>query len=76
APVADIVSLLELQMGVRVYARRLAAKISGLFAFDESVGACILLNANHPLDRRTQTAAHELGHLVSTRMDAEVNEID
>ncbi|KQV41372.1 XRE family transcriptional regulator [Rhizobium sp. Root1204] len=76
APVADIVSLLELQMGVRVYSRRLAAKISGLFAFDESVGACILLNANHPLDRRTQTAAHELGHLVSTRMDAEVNEID
>ncbi|PYE30164.1 Xre family transcriptional regulator [Rhizobium sp. PP-WC-1G-195] len=76
APVADIVSLLELQMGVRVYSRRLAAKISGLFSFDESVGACILLNANHPLDRRTQTAAHELGHLVSTRMDAEVNEID
>lgn len=76
APVADIVSLLELQMGVRVYARRLAAKISGLFAFDDKVGACILLNANHPLDRRTQTAAHELGHLVATRGEAEVYEID
>lgn len=76
APVADIVSLLEMQMGVRVYARKLAAKISGLFAFDEKVGACILLNANHPLDRRTQTAAHELGHLVATRTDAEVSELD
>jgi Zn-dependent peptidase ImmA (M78 family)/DNA-binding XRE family transcriptional regulator len=76
APVADIVSLLELQMGVRVYARRLSARISGLFAFEEKVGACILLNANHPLDRRTQTAAHELGHLVATRGDAEVYEVD
>ncbi|MGX9181964.1 helix-turn-helix domain-containing protein [Mesorhizobium sp. BHbdii] len=76
APIADIVTLLELQMGVRVYARRLAAKISGLFAYDEKVGACILLNANHPIDRRTQTAAHELGHLVATRGDAEVYEID
>ncbi|WP_306455002.1 helix-turn-helix domain-containing protein [Mesorhizobium sp. L48C026A00] len=76
APIADIVTLLELQMGVRVYARRLAAKISGLFAYDEKIGACILLNANHPIDRRTQTAAHELGHLVATRGDAEIYEID
>lgn len=76
APIADIVSVLELQMGVRVFIRKLGAKISGLFAFDETVGACILLNANHPIERRTQTAAHEIGHLVSTRMDTEVNEID
>ncbi|RWB28022.1 XRE family transcriptional regulator [Mesorhizobium sp.] len=76
APIADIVTLLELQMGVRVYARSLVARISGLFAYDEKVGACILLNANHPIDRRTQTAAHELGHLVATRGDAEVYEID
>lgn len=76
APIADIVSVLELQMGVRVFVRKLGAKISGLFAYDATVGACILLNANHPLDRRTQTAAHELGHLVSTRMDIEVYEID
>ncbi|QRI63775.1 ImmA/IrrE family metallo-endopeptidase [Shinella sp. PSBB067] len=76
APVSDIVSLLELQMGVRVYARKLHTKISGLFAFDEKVGACILLNADHPIDRRTQTAAHELGHLVATRGDAEVSELD
>ncbi|TAW07092.1 ImmA/IrrE family metallo-endopeptidase (plasmid) [Rhizobium ruizarguesonis] len=76
APVADIVSILELQMGVRVYARRLAAKISGLFAFDERVGACIILNASHPIERRTHTAAHELGHLVATRTDPEVFEID
>ena len=76
APVGDIVSMLELQMGVRVFVRPLDGNISGMFAFDERVGACILLNANHPLERRTQTAAHEAGHLVATRGDVEVSEID
>jgi Zn-dependent peptidase ImmA (M78 family) len=68
APVHDIVSLLELQLGARVYVRKLDPKISGLYAFDERAGACILLNADHPRDRRTQTGAHELGHFISTRL--------
>lgn len=67
APVHDIVSLLELQLGARVYVRKLDPKISGLYAFDERAGACILLNADHPRDRRTQTGAHELAHFISTR---------
>lgn len=69
APVHDIVSLLELQLGARVYVRKLDPKISGLYAFDERAGACILLNANHPRDRRSQTGAHELGHFISTRRE-------
>jgi len=67
APVHDIVSLLELQLGVRVFVRRLPAKVSGLYAYDEAAGPCVLLNAAHPRERRAQTGAHELGHLVSTR---------
>lgn len=67
APIRDIVSLLELQLGARVYVRRLDPKISGLYAFDDVAGACILLNAAHPRDRRSQTGAHELGHFISTR---------
>ncbi|KUR75329.1 ImmA/IrrE family metallo-endopeptidase [Novosphingobium sp. Fuku2-ISO-50] len=67
APVHDIVSLLELQLGARVYIRKLDPKISGLYAFDERAGACILLNADHPRERRTQSGAHELGHFISTR---------
>jgi Zn-dependent peptidase ImmA (M78 family)/transcriptional regulator with XRE-family HTH domain len=74
SPISDIVTLLELELGVRVYIRRIDGGISGLFAYDEALGACILLNGNHPRDRRTQTAAHELGHLVSTRREPEVLE--
>ena len=72
APMADMVTLLELELGVRVYVRRLNTRISGLFAYDDKMGACILLNANHPRERRALSAAHELGHLVSTRREADV----
>ena len=67
APVHDIASLLELQLGAHVFVRKLPAKISGLYAYVDGPGACILLNAAHPRDRRAQTAAHELGHYISTR---------
>jgi Zn-dependent peptidase ImmA (M78 family)/DNA-binding XRE family transcriptional regulator len=72
SPVPDIVTLLELEMGVRIYVRRFDSRISGLFAYDEALGPCILLNANHPRDRRTQSAAHECGHFVSTRREPEI----
>lgn len=67
APVHDIVSLLELQLGIRIFVRRLPARVSGLYAYDDAAGPCILLNGSHPRERRAQTGAHELGHLVSTR---------
>jgi Zn-dependent peptidase ImmA (M78 family) len=73
-PVTDIITLLELQLGVRVYIRRLDARVAGLFAFDEALGACMLLNASHPRERRTQTAAHETAHFISTRRRAEILE--
>jgi Zn-dependent peptidase ImmA (M78 family)/DNA-binding XRE family transcriptional regulator len=71
-PILDITTLLEFELGARVYVRRFDGDISGLFAFSDSVGACILLNANHPRERRNNSAAHELGHLISTRREADV----
>ncbi len=67
APVRDMVSLLELDIGVRVYIRPIESKVSGLFAFEQDCGACMLLNAKHPIQRINQTAAHELGHFMSSR---------
>lgn len=75
-PITDIVSLLELEFGVRVFIRPLSGRISGLFVFDEQIGACILLNRNHPRERRALTAAHELGHLIATRTQPDVVEND
>ena len=71
-PVGDIVSILDMQLGIRTYVRRLDAKVAGLYAYDDAAGACILLNQNHPLERLTYTGAHEAGHFISTRREAEV----
>ncbi len=72
APVKNIVDLLDFDLGVRVYVRGLDPKIRGLFAFDEAVGACMLLNAEHSREQRAETAGHELGRFVATRRKAEV----
>lgn len=79
APITNIVTLLEMEMGVRVYIRRFNSRISGLFAYEDDLGPCMLLNANHSKERRAQSAAHECGHLVSTRGKPDVlhaNEIN
>jgi Zn-dependent peptidase ImmA (M78 family) len=75
-PITNIFMLIELNLGIRLYQRRLrsGSKVAGLFAYDADVGACILLNANHPWERRVQSAAHELGHFTGTRQMAEVLE--
>lgn len=72
APIHDIGSVIELQLGARLFIRRLPATISGLYAFDEQAGPCILLNASHPRERRAQTGAHEIGHLISTRRNVDL----
>ncbi|MDP2079859.1 MAG: XRE family transcriptional regulator [Pseudotabrizicola sp.] len=71
-PCLDIISLLELQLGIRVFLRPLHGSISGLFAFDEISGASILLNSNHPPSRLIQTALHELAHFISARHQPDV----
>ncbi|AUM73042.1 helix-turn-helix domain-containing protein [Paracoccus jeotgali] len=77
-PIADIFSVIELGLGIRLYQRRLSSssKVAGLFTYEEGVGACIFLNANHPLPRRIQSAAHELGHFYGTRHSPEVLDED
>jgi Zn-dependent peptidase ImmA (M78 family) len=75
-PIADIFTLIELDLGIRLYQRRLSSssKVAGMFTFDPEIGACILLNANHPIERREQSGVHELGHFIGTRRSPEVLE--
>jgi Zn-dependent peptidase ImmA (M78 family)/DNA-binding XRE family transcriptional regulator len=65
APIKDIFSLLEKQ-GVRIFKLRLKSRISGGFTYSESLGPCILVNANHGI-RTVFTAAHEYFHCLVDR---------
>jgi len=71
-PIADFASVLEFELGVRVFMRPLPSKISGVYAFDPAVGACILINAHHPRVRRRNSLAHECAHFVASRIHADV----
>ena len=71
-PISDLFSLFNLELGLRVFIRALPNHISGLYAFDPAVGACVLINANHPWKRRVQSLAHEGGHFVADRSHADV----
>ncbi|MGV3556277.1 MAG: helix-turn-helix domain-containing protein [Croceibacterium sp.] len=73
-PITDLFSLFELELGIRVFARPLPHHISGLYAFDQAIGACILVNASDRWKRRIQTLAHEGGHFVADRSHADILE--
>ena len=73
-PIGDLFSLFELDLGVRVFQRALPNHISGLYAYDPVIGACILINVDHPRKRRVQSLAHEGGHFVSDRTHADIFE--
>lgn len=68
APITDIVSLLEVELGIRVFIHSLSdGSISGAYVYDDKLGACVLLNRKHRRARRALTGSHELGHFVSVR---------
>jgi Zn-dependent peptidase ImmA (M78 family) len=75
-PIPDPITMLELELGLRIFFRPLPSLISGLYAFDAAVGACVLINANHHWKRRVQTAIHETGHFASDRSHADILEGD
>jgi Zn-dependent peptidase ImmA (M78 family)/DNA-binding XRE family transcriptional regulator len=68
----DLLSVLESDVGIRVFVRALPSNISGLFAYEDTTGACILINQKHPRERRAMTAAHEFGHLIATRREPDI----
>jgi len=72
APVSRLDSILEWDLKIRVFVRPLSQSISGLFAYDEALGACILLNQRQSKKRQLITIAHEWGHFISSRADADI----
>lgn len=64
-PIQNLSSLMEFEMGLRVFERPLPSRISGAVAFDDKVGGFVLLNSLHPPYRRRVTGAHEVGHALT-----------
>lgn len=66
-PVTDIVSLLERELGFRIFVREVPSQLSGVFGYASAAGPCILVNANYARVRQFLTAVRALGHLLANR---------
>ena len=71
-PISNLRDRLENDVGLRIFYFPMSAKISGVFAYNETLGASIGINANHPRDRRQWSLAHEYGHFLTNRFHAEI----
>ncbi len=71
-PIPGVVCALQELLALRVFVRPLPPAISEVFGYQDDVGACFLLNANHTRERRSWSIAHGVGHLLTTRNSSEV----
>ena len=71
-PVSNLRDRLENDVGLRIFYFPMPSEISGLFAYTDTLGACIGINAKHPRDRRHWSLAHEYGHFLTNRFHAEI----
>jgi len=67
-PVIYLRSTLEWDVGLRIfYTKDLPSNIAGMYAYSAELGACILINRNHPPERCRVSMLHEYAHfLLST----------
>lgn len=66
-PVVDIFSLLERELGFRIFVRAVPSELSGVFGYASAVGPCILVNSDRSPVRQSLTAVHALGHFLANR---------
>lgn len=71
-PITSLLPIIESELGLRIFERQLHSKVSGAFVFDEAHGGFMLLNSNHPIERRRNTAGHEVGHFLLRLADRSV----
>jgi Zn-dependent peptidase ImmA (M78 family)/transcriptional regulator with XRE-family HTH domain len=72
-PISDLRSQLEEAVGLRIFYLDLPAKVGGLFACNDELGACVAINRKHPPSRGYWSLAHEYAHFLTTRYQADVD---
>ena len=72
-PILRLREMLELDVGLRVFAIRLPSQVAGIFAYTDELGGCIAVNALHPAERRRWSLAHEYAHFLTNRYQSEIS---
>lgn len=67
SPISRLRDILEQDVGLRIFYIDMPPKYSGVYRYDERLGGCIAINANHPEERRRWSLAHEYLHFLAHR---------
>ena len=65
-PIYTLRNTLE-ESGISIFIEPLDSSLAGLYVFEPNFGYCILVNRQHPRERRRWTIAHEYGHFLVDR---------
>lgn len=71
-PIANLVDILEQDVGLRLFVVVLPSKVAALFAYTDALGGCIAVNTRHPPERQRLSIGHEYGHFLTSRLKPEV----
>jgi Zn-dependent peptidase ImmA (M78 family)/DNA-binding XRE family transcriptional regulator len=66
-PVVNLRSILEWDVGLRIFYWPLPSALAGMYAYATDLGCCVLINRKHPAVRRRVSMLHEYGHLIVDR---------
>lgn len=72
-PISNIRSLLESEVGVRIFYARLPRMFAGMYIFVDGLGGCMLINSVHPPDKQRASISHEYAHLIVDRYTAGID---
>lgn len=67
SPIAHLRDILEQSVGLRIFYVKMPSKYSEVYSFDEKLGGCMAINANHPEERRRWSLAHGYLHFLAHR---------
>ncbi|NEO52582.1 MAG: ImmA/IrrE family metallo-endopeptidase [Okeania sp. SIO3B5] len=75
-PIPLLRDTLEQSVGLRIFYLKMPSKYSGVYTYDEKLGGCMAINANHPEERRRWSLAHGYLHFLAHRRKSVVGLIE
>ncbi|NES65979.1 MAG: ImmA/IrrE family metallo-endopeptidase [Okeania sp. SIO2D1] len=75
-PIPLLRDTLEQSVGLRIFYLKMPSKYSGVYTYDEKLGGCMAINANHPEERRRWSLAYGYLHFLAHRLTSVVGLIE
>ncbi|MCA2712044.1 MAG: XRE family transcriptional regulator [Microcystis sp. M015S2] len=77
-PISLLRDILEQEVGIRIFYLPMPSqsKCSEMYSYNETIGACIAINANHPRERQLWSLAHGYLHFLAHRYQPVIDYLD